>query len=83
MNEGMNLSKEQMDNLVKSASKCSGAGEDAVKNAINSGSLDEIVGKLKPNQAKMLQKVLSDRQAAQQLLSTPQARMLLKKLLDK
>ena len=53
-----------------------------VEEALQSGSLDSIMKNLKPGDSKKLQEVLSNKAAAQRLLSTPQAQMLLKKLMD-
>ncbi|MCI8360836.1 MAG: hypothetical protein HFE86_05830 [Clostridiales bacterium] len=53
-----------------------------VEAALQSGSLDNILKNLKPSDSKKLQEVLSNKAAAQRLLSTPQAQMLLKKLMN-
>jgi len=83
MDENMNLSKGQMEMLFKRAAETTGESEEKIRDSVNSGNLSSLLGKLKPGQAEMLTKVLSDKNAAEQLLSTPQARALLKKLLDK
>lgn len=43
---------------------------------------DYLMKQLNPNQSKRLQEVLSDRNALEQLLSTPQAQELLKKFTE-
>lgn len=46
------------------------------------GAEDYLMKQLNPNQSKRLQEVLSDRNALEQLLSTPQAQELLKKFTE-
>lgn len=46
------------------------------------GAEDYLMKQLSPNQSKRLQEVLSDRNALEQLLSTPQAQELLKKFTE-
>ncbi len=53
-----------------------------VREAMQSGSIDHILKNLRPQDSKKLQQVLSDKAAAQRLLATPQAQMLLKKLME-
>ena len=55
-----------------------------LKKAVSSGSVDDFINKiLSPEQSEKIKKVLSDKNATQKLLSTPQAKELLKKLNDK
>ncbi len=46
------------------------------------GAEDYLMKQLNPNQSKRLQEILSDRNAMEQLLSTPQAQELLKKFTE-
>ncbi len=46
------------------------------------GAEDYLMKQLNPNQSKRLQEVLSDRNALEQLLSSPQAQELLKKFTE-
>ncbi len=50
--------------------------------AVQGGNLDQYLKHLRPGDAQKLQQVLSDKAAAQRLLATPQAQMLLKKLMQ-
>ena len=75
------INREQLIGMIKEAGKDSGIdgkfGNDQKQNA----SLEKILSQLNPSQASKLQAVLSDRQATKQMLATPQAQALLKKLL--
>lgn len=82
MNDTPKLSKSQLDSLIDTASKSSGIESDSFKKAVESSSLDSLLKNLKPGDAKKLQNVLADREAANRLLSTPQAQQLLKKILE-
>ena len=54
---------------------------DEMKNAAQNGQLDEFVNKnLSQNATKQLKDVLSNKEACEKLLNTPQAKELMKKL---
>ncbi|MCC8073317.1 MAG: hypothetical protein LIO62_04250 [Clostridiales bacterium] len=54
-----------------------------MKEAANSGNLDEFLSKnLSENTATKLKNILSDKSATEKLLSTPQAKELMKKLTE-
>ena len=74
-----NLSKEQMDQLIKMASQKTGADESELKKGMDAGSADGILKNLKPEQAAKVQQVLSDKEMTEKILSSPQAKMLLSK----
>lgn len=55
---------------------------DELKKATNSGNIDDFIDKnLKASEAQKLKQVLSNKDATEKLLSTPQAKELLKKLM--
>lgn len=55
-----------------------------LKKAVNNGKVDDFIDKkLSPQASQKLKKVLSDKQATEKLLNTPQAKELMKKLMDK
>ena len=81
-NGKMNLSDEQMNKIMKNASKKTGVDVEKMKSAAKSGKLDDFIGKnLSPDASKKLKSVLTDKSAAEKLLSTPEAKELLKNLL--
>lgn len=53
---------------------------DKLKNAAKSGNIDEVLKNLSPDQAATLNKVLSDKKAAEEILSSPQAAAIMKAL---
>lgn len=53
---------------------------DKLKNAAKSGNIDEVLKNLSPEQATILNKVLSDKKAAEEILSSPQAAAIMKAL---
>ena len=80
-NGKMNLSEEQMNKIMKNASK-KGVDVNKMKNAAQNGKLDDFIGKnLSADASKKLKSVLTDKSAAEKLLSTPEAKELLKNLL--
>lgn len=78
----INLNEEQLNKLLKNASKKSGVDVNQIKNAAEKGNLEDFIGKnLSPEASKKLKSVLSDKTAAEKLLSTPEAKEMLKNLL--
>ena len=75
------LNSEKINELIKQAAKASGVGENEIKNAAESGDFKKVLSNLSPEGAKSLKKILSDKRATKELLSTPQARQLLLKIL--
>ena len=57
-----------------------GKSPDNIKNAMQEGQMDEVLGNLKPEQAEKIKSALSDQKSAERLLSTPQARQLIKQI---
>jgi len=57
---------------------------DGFKKAAESGQMDDFIDrKLSKNAAEKLRAVLSDKSATEKLLQTPEAKELMKKLMDK
>ena len=81
MNGNKNFNQQQINNLINEASKISGVDKSTIQNAAQDGNVDKMLSKLSPAQAKSLQKILSDKNATRELLSTPQAQKLLMKIL--
>ncbi len=80
-NNKMNLSDEQMKKIMQNASK-KGVDVNKIKNAADKGQLEDFIGKnLSPEASKKLKSVLTDKGSAEKLLSTPEAKELLKNLL--
>jgi len=76
--QGSNFHKEK---LIKEASKSFGADEERVKKAIDSGNFKNFTDNLPPDKSRQLNEILNDEQKLKQMLSTPQAKALFKKLM--
>ena len=81
MNNNKNFNEQQINNLLSEAEKVSGVDRNTLQSAAQGGDIDKMLSKLSPAQAKSLQKILSDKNATRELLSTPQAQKLLMKIL--
>lgn len=78
----MNFNDKEMEKIMKNASQKSGIDFSKMKSAAENGQIDDFIGKnLSPDASKKIKSVLSDKASAEKLLSTPQAKELLKKLL--
>ena len=76
-----NENNPNFENLLKSVSDKLGKSPEELKKASETGNIENLLGNLWPNDAQKIQKILSDKNAANKILSTPQAQSLIKKLL--
>ena len=70
----------QLELLLRQASKQLGVTPQQLKNAAQSGQLDSIISGMNAGDADKFRKVLSDPNAANRMLSSPQAQKLLQML---
>lgn len=77
----MNNQNDNLNDLLNQASQKTGMDINNLKNNINNGQLNSLLSKMKPNDAARFQEVLNNPQLAQQMLSSPQAQMLMKKFM--
>lgn len=71
----------KFDNLLKAASKKLGTDPETLKKAAQSGDINSALKNLNSEDAKKIQNILSNKDMASKLLSSPQAQQILKKLL--
>ena len=71
---------DQLELLLRQASKRLGVTPQQLKNAAQSGQLDSIISGMNAGDADKFRKVLSDPNAANRMLSSPQAQKLLQML---
>ncbi len=76
----MNLNQNQINYLVKNASAKLGVSEKQLRDELSAGTFDRLLGTLPKNEATRLTAALSNPVTAQAVLSSPQAKELMKKL---
>lgn len=77
------MNSNNMNNFMKKAQAQTGIDINKMKEAGEKGQLDDFVNKnLSPEASEKLKSVLSDKAACEKLLSTPQAKELLKKFTE-
>lgn len=77
------MNNSDMNNLFKNVKKKTGVDVGKMKDAADRGNLDDFIDKnLSPEASKQIKNILTDKSAAEKLLSTPQAKELLKKLTE-
>ncbi len=76
----MNLSESQQEALIRSASKKLGVTESQLRSELKNGTFDRLLATLPPADAQKLTKALSNPLTASAILSSPQAKELMKKL---
>lgn len=79
MNKKVN--SEHLNSLINAAAKSAGADADVMKSAVESGDLNGLLGAIRPEDSEKVQKILSDKGAVKNLLSTPEAQEIMKKLM--
>ena len=67
--------------MLKEVEKKTGISSEKLKQAASSGDISGLVKNLGKNNTKKIEKILSNKESALKLLSTPKAQELLKKLL--
>ncbi len=72
----------ELNKLLQTAAERLGTDPQSLKQKAESGELSQLLGQLSPSDSQKMQQVLSDPQAANKLLSTPQAQALLKKFMN-
>lgn len=73
---------EKVEELIDLVSTKLGTSKDSLRKYVENGQLEKLVNGLKPKDANRLQTILSNKEATKQLLSSPQAQQLLKKILQ-
>lgn len=76
-----NISAEKEQELLNAASQRLGQSPDRLKQALQNGEVKSMLKNMSPQQAQKVESILNDPAAAQKLLSTPQAQMLLKRFM--
>ncbi len=77
----MSSENNNLENLINTISQKLGADPNKLKDAAQNGKVNDIIKNLNQKDAEKIQKILSDKDAASKLLSTPKAQQLLKKFM--
>lgn len=72
---------EQIAKLIKKLSERMGTPESEIRNAVQNSSYSKLLSKMDSAQAQKIEAMLSDEKAAQQFLSSPQAKAIIKRLM--
>ena len=69
------------DELIRQAGQKAGVDPGSLKQSIDSGKLDALLAKMRPQDAARFQQIVNDPKLAEQILSTPQAKLLIKQFM--
>lgn len=72
---------DNINNLINEAGKKAGVDPASLKQTIDTGKLDNLLAKMNPRDAEKFRQIVNNPQMAQQLLNTPQAKMLIKQFM--
>ncbi len=81
MNNNFDLSPEQAQRLLNIAGQKLGADPNHLKQQLESGRLNDLLGQMNPQQSAQLNRLLQDPEALKQTLSSPAVRAMLGNLL--
>ncbi len=70
-----------VEEMLKKASQKLGTNPENLKKAASSGNVNDLLKNIGTKEAQKVEQILSNKEAASKLLSTPKAQQLLKKLL--
>ena len=76
------INQEQMYALLQYVSRKFNTTPTALAGALQNGGLDRLMEQMSPENAQKLQSMMGNRERAQQILDSPQAQALIRKLLD-
>ena len=71
--------KKSLSDMLETASKKLGTDPEKLKEAVSKGNINEVLGKIGNEKAKEISDILSDKNKASQILSSPKAKQLLQK----
>ncbi|MBQ2675809.1 MAG: hypothetical protein IJF54_00210 [Clostridia bacterium] len=74
------MNNNQLNDLINMASSKLNSSPESIKKAVNTAGMDNMLKNMKQQDIDKLQKILSNKEETQRLLSTPQAQALLKML---
>ncbi len=80
MDNFSNIDKSKLQAMLKKAASSSGIDADKLSGAINSGNLDSALNSLGGNKANNMKKILSNKQALESILNSPEAQKLIRDL---
>ena len=72
---------DSINQLINEAGKKTGVDPQNLKKTIDSGKLDDLLQKMNPRDAEKFRQIVQNPQLAQQMLNTPQAKMLIKQFI--
>lgn len=72
---------DNLNDLIQQAGRSAGVNPNQLKQAVDSGKLDDLLKKMRPQDAQRFQQILSNPQLAQQMLNTPQAKRLIRQFM--
>ena len=83
MNNNFNLDPQQAQQLLKIAGQKLGTDPNQLRQQLESGRLNDLLGQMNPQQAARVNQLLQDPEALKQTLSSPAVRAMLAGLLGK
>lgn len=72
---------DNLNDLIQQAGRSAGVNPNQLKQVVDSGKLDDLLKKMRPQDAQRFQQILSNPQLAQQMLNTPQAKRLIRQFM--
>lgn len=74
---------QEFDAMLRTAASQLGTDPESIRSSVQNGSPNELLKKLSPKDAALLQQALSDRETTARILASPQAQEILRKLTER
>lgn len=74
---------EELDAMIRSVAAQLNADPESIRSSVEKGSPNDLLKKLNPKDAAMLQQALADKETTARILSSPQAQEIIRKLMER
>ena len=74
---------QELEAMIHSVASQLGTDPESIRSSVQGGSPDNLLKKLSPKDAAMLQQALSDKETTARILATPQAQEIIRKLMER
>ncbi|MDD6175881.1 MAG: hypothetical protein PUC59_09010 [Firmicutes bacterium] len=74
---------QELEAMIRSVASQLGTDPESIRSSVQGGSPDNLLKKLSPKDAAMLQQALSDKETTARILATPQAQEIIRKLMER
>lgn len=83
MKQSNSPNQQELEAMIRSIAGQLGTDPNTIRSSVQKGSPEELMKKLSPKDAEMLQKTLADKETTARVLASPQAQELMRRLMER